>query len=127
MADQQLDHLHTLSSKLIREKQTVVPEDLNVSGMAKNHKLARAIADAGWRLFRTLLESKVRLYGRQVRIISRWQPTSQACCACGHKGGKNALSVRARRCAACGTEHQRAVPAAQNILAAGQAVKQEPT
>ena len=48
----------------------------------------RAIADAGWRLFRTLLESKVRLYGRQVRIISRWQPTSQACCACGHKGGK---------------------------------------
>ena len=119
VADKRLDHLHKLSSKLIRENQAVVLENLNVAGMAKNHKLARAIADAGWRLFRTLLESKARMYGREVKIISRWLPTSQSCSACGHQGGKKDLSVRAWRCSACGTEHDRDLNAARNILAAG--------
>ena len=119
VADRRLDPLHKLSTRLIRENQTVVLEDLNVSGMGKNHKLARAIADAGWRLLRTLLESKAEIYGREVKIISRWESTSQACSACGHQGGKKALSVRAWRYSACGTEHHRDVNAARNILAAG--------
>ena len=88
MADQRLDHLHKLSTRLIGENQTVVLEDLNASGMVKNRKLARAIADAGWRLLRTLLESKARMDGREVRTISRWQPASQTCSACGRNDEK---------------------------------------
>ncbi|SAY39019.1 transposase, partial [Candidatus Synechococcus spongiarum] len=118
VADQRLDHLHKLSTRLIRENQTVVLEDLNVSEMVKSRKLACAAA-AGWRLLRTLLEAKAKLYGRQVKIISRWQPTSQTCSACGHSDGKQALSVRAWRCSACGVEQDRDGNADRNILAAG--------
>ncbi|MYK06253.1 MAG: IS200/IS605 family element transposase accessory protein TnpB, partial [Synechococcus sp. SB0670_bin_20] len=60
-ADKRSDHLHKLSTRLIRENQTVVLEDLNVSGMVKNRKLARAIAGAGWQLLRTLLQTKARI------------------------------------------------------------------
>ena len=119
VADQRLDHLHKLSSRLIRGNQTVALEDPNGSGMVKNRKPARAIADAGWRLLRTLLEAKAKLYGGEVKIISRWQPTSQTCSACGHREGKKDLSVRAWRCSACGAEQDRDVNAAKNILAAG--------
>lgn len=63
VADKRLDHLHKLSTRLIRENHAVMLEDLNVTGMAKNHKLARAIAGAEWRLQWTLLESKTRVYG----------------------------------------------------------------
>ena len=70
IADRRLDVLHKLSTRLIRENQTVVVEDLNVSGLSKNRKLARSIADAGWRLLRGLLEYKAELHGRAVRVIS---------------------------------------------------------
>ena len=115
-----LDFLHKLSTQFIRENQTVVLEDLNVSGMLKNHCLAKSISDAGWRMFRTLLEYKAERYGREVRMISRWEPTSQRCSACGHKDGKKSLSVRTCTCAACGSAHDRDINAAKNILAAGQ-------
>jgi putative transposase len=97
----------------------VVLEDLNVSGMLKNRKLARSIADAGWRQFRTLLEAKAQMYGRLLVVINRWLPTSQVCSACGHKDGKKELSVREWQCPSCGAVHDRDVNAAQNILAAG--------
>ena len=89
-----LDFLHKLSTQLIRENQAVVLENLNVSGMVKNRRLAKSISDAGWRMFRTLLEYKAERYGCEVRVISRWEPTSQSCSACGHKDGKKPLSVR---------------------------------
>ena len=119
VADQRLDHLHKLSTRLIRENQAVVVEDLNVSGMVKNRKLSRAVADAGWRLLRMLLEYKAKLYGRELQVISRWEPTSQRCSACGHRDGKKPLCVRAWTCSSCGSEHDRDVNAARNILAAG--------
>ncbi|WP_366558236.1 transposase [Okeania sp. SIO3B5] len=65
------DFLHKLSTEIIRENQTVVLEDLNVSGMVKNRKLSRAISDLGWRIFRTFLEGKAEKYGRDFRVISR--------------------------------------------------------
>lgn len=119
VADRRLDYLHQLSTRLIRENQTVVMEDLNVSGMLKNRKLARSISDAGWRQLRILLESKAEQYGREVVVINRWLPTSQVCSACGHHDGKKDLSVREWQCPSCGTVHDRDINAALNILAAG--------
>jgi putative transposase len=119
IGDTRLDFLHKLSTKLIRENQTVVLEDLNVSGLVKNRKLARAISDLGWRTFRTMLEAKAAMYGRKVRIINRWEPTSQKCSCCGFKGGKKELNVREWQCLNCGVTHDRDVNAAQNIKLAG--------
>jgi putative transposase len=119
IADKRLDFLHQLSTRIICENQTVVLEDLNVSGMLKNKNLARSIADAGWRQFRTLLEAKALQYGRQLVVINRWLPTSQVCSTCAHHDGKKELSIRQWQCPSCGTVHDRDVNAAQNILAAG--------
>jgi putative transposase len=119
VGDRRLDYLHQLSTRLIRENQTVVLEDLNVSGMLKNRKLARSIADAGWRQLRILLESKAEQYGREVVVINRWLPTSQVCSTCGHHDGKKDLSIREWQCPICGTVHDRDINAALNILAAG--------
>jgi putative transposase len=117
--DTRTDFLHKLSTKTIRENQTIVLEDLNVSGMLKNRKLSRAISDLGWREFRTMLEGKAIIYGRDFRIINRWTPTSQTCSACGFNGGKKDLSIRGWSCLNCGAEHDRDVNAAVNIKLAG--------
>jgi putative transposase len=124
IADKRLDFLHQLSIRILRENQTVVLEDLNVSGMLKNKNLARSIADAGWRQFRTLLESKAEQYDRQVVVINRWLPTSQVCSTCGNHDGKKELSIREWQCQSCGTVHDRDINAALNILAAGLAESQ---
>jgi len=117
--DTRNDFLHKLSTRIIRENQTIVLEDLNVSGMVKNRKLSRAISDLGWRTFRTMLEAKSVMYGRDFRVIDRWTPTSQTCSECGFKGGKKELNIREWTCLNCGTVHDRDINAAKNILVAG--------
>lgn len=119
IADTRNDFLHKLSTEIINENQVIVLEDLNVSGMIKNRKLARAISDLGWRSFRTMLEAKGVMYGRDVRVIDRWIPTSQICSSCGFKGGKKELNVRDWTCLNCGTHHDRDINASKNILVAG--------
>lgn len=119
IADTRTDFLHKLSTKIIRENQTIVLEDLNVSGMMKNRKLSRAISDLGWRSFRTMLEAKSIMYGRDFQVINRWEATSQKCSCCGFNGGKKELSVREWTCLNCGEIHDRDVNAAINILVAG--------
>ena len=88
----------------------------NVSGMVHNRKLAKAISDLGWRQFRTLTEAKCQKYGREFRVINRWEPTSQKCSCCGFKGGKKELNIREWTCLNCGTFHDRDINAAVNIL-----------
>jgi putative transposase len=110
------DFLHKLSTKVIRENQTIALEDLNVGGLIKNRKLSRAISDLGWRSFRTMLEAKSVMYGRDLRIINRWEPTSQKCSCCGESGGKKELDVREWECLFCGAVHDRDINAAVNIL-----------
>ncbi|NEQ71772.1 MAG: IS200/IS605 family element transposase accessory protein TnpB [Okeania sp. SIO2C9] len=119
LKDTRTDFLHKLSTEIIRENQTVVLEDLNVSGMIRNRKLSRAISDLGWRTFRTFLEGKAEKYGRDFRVISRWEATSQTCSSCGFKGGKLDLQVREWECLNCGAKHDRDHNAAINILVAG--------
>jgi len=119
ISDTRNDFLHKLSTKIICENQTIVLEDLNVSGMIKNRKLARAISDLGWQYFRTMLEAKSVMYGRDFRVIDRWIPTSQTCSCCGFRGGKKELNIREWTCLNCGQSHDRDVNAANNILVAG--------
>lgn len=119
ISDVRKDFLHKLSTRVIRENQTIVLEDLAVSNMVKNRKLSRAISDLGWRSFRTMLEAKSAMYGRDFRVISRWEPTSQRCSCCGEIGGKKELDVREWQCLFCGAIHDRDINAAVNIKVAG--------
>jgi putative transposase len=97
-------------------------EDLAVKNMVRNHRVAKAIADCGWRTFRAMLEYKAARYGRRVIVIDRWFPSSKMCSACGHILAKLSLKTRTWQCPSCGTRHDRDINAAKNILAAGLAV-----
>jgi putative transposase len=119
IADIRKDFLHKLSTKVVSENQTIVLEDLNVSGMVKNRKLSRVISQQGWREFRVLVEAKSEKFGRKFVVISRWEPTSQTCSDCGFKWGKINLSVRSVLCLNCGTEHDRDENASINIEKVG--------
>ncbi|TAE66965.1 MAG: transposase [Oscillatoriales cyanobacterium] len=119
IADTRKDFLHKLSTKVVSENQTIILEDLNVSGMVKNRKLARSISQQGWYEFRALCEAKSEKFGREFRVISRWEPTSQVCADCGFKWGKLDLSIRSLLCLNCGTQQDRDLNAARNILQVG--------
>jgi putative transposase len=121
ITDRRRDHLHKLTTRLVRENQTIVIEDLTVRNMVKNRSLARAISDAAWRQFRQLLEYKAHWYGREVIAVDRWFPSSKLCSACGVLAEKMPLTVRSWTCR-CGTSHDRDVNAARNILAEGLSV-----
>lgn len=119
IADTRKDFLHKLSTRVVHENQVITLEDLNVSGMVKNRKLARAISIQGWREFRVLVEAKSEKFGRLFNVISRWEPTSQICSDCGCKWGKLDLSIRSVLCINCGSEHDRDENAAKNINKVG--------
>jgi putative transposase len=121
IADRRRDHLHKLTTRLVRENQTIVIEDLAVRNMVKNRSLARAISDAAWRQFRTILEYKADWHGRELIAVDRWYPSSKLCSACGALAAKMPLTVRNWTCR-CGTIHDRDVNAARNILAEGLSV-----
>lgn len=122
IADRRSDYLHKVTTRLVRENQTLVIEDLKVRGMVRNRGLARAIVDASWRQFRTMLEYKGSRYGREVIVVDQWFPSSKLCSACGAVADDMPLMVREWACETCGVTHDRDVNAARNILAAGLAV-----
>ena len=113
--DQRTDFLHKLTTRLVRENQALAIEDLNVAGMVKNRKLSRAISDAGWAKFKTMLSAKCDKYGRDLTIVDRWFASSQICSCCGKSGGKKELNVREWECLYCNAFHDRDVNAAENL------------
>ncbi len=117
-----LDWIHKITTKLVRENQTICLENLGVSGMRCNRTLARAVDDVGFYEIRRQLEYKAPMYGGQVVVINRWLPTSKTCSRCGCKTDVLALSERVFKCNQCGFEIDRDLNAARNILAAGLAV-----
>jgi putative transposase len=116
------DFLHRASTRLVRQNDLIVIEDLAVANMIRNRYLARAISDCGWGEFRRQLAYKCQRYGRELVVISRWFPSSKTCSACGHLLVELSLSTRHWTCRSCGARHDRDINAAKNILAAGLAV-----
>jgi putative transposase len=122
IADRRRDLLHKLSTRLVREDQLVVIEDLAVRTMVRNRSLARAISDASWSQLRSMLEYKCDWYGRDLVVVDRWLPSSKTCSHCGHLLDTLPLRVREWTCPGCGASHDRDMNAGRTTLAAGQAV-----
>jgi putative transposase len=116
ITNQRNDFLHKLSTRLIRENQSVCLEDLNVEGMLKNHKLARSISSASWSKFVEMLRYKGEWYGCNVLQIGRFDPSSKMC-SCGVINHSLRLKDRSWTCKECGKLHDRDVLAANNIKA----------
>ena len=122
VADSRRDFLHKLSTRLINENQVIAIESLSVSNMQKNRCLSKSIGDAGWSEFVRQLEYKAQWYGRELVGIDKWYPSSKRCSDCGYTAAKMPLNVRQWTCLECGSNHDRDVNAARNVLAAGLAV-----
>jgi putative transposase len=119
IADRRQDFLHKLSTRIIRENQTVCVESLSVKAMVKHPTLAKAIHDVGWGEFVRQLSYKAEWYGRTLVAIDKWYPSSKRCSDCGHVLGFLSLETRCWTCPVCGCVHDRDVNAAKNILAVG--------
>jgi len=137
ITDSRRDFQHKLSTRLIRENQTISVETLAVKNMSRSAKgtteapgrmvkqksgLNKSILDASWSEFIRQLEYKSLWYGRTLIGIDRWYPSSKRCSDCGFTMSKMPLSIREWACPECGVIHDRDVNAAHNILAAGLAV-----
>lgn len=116
ISNQRADFLHKVSKKLVVENQYIAIEDLNVSGMLKNHKLAKCIQDASWSKFVEMLTYKSEWYGTTLVKIGRFEPSTKRC-DCGYINNLLTLNDRMWICPECGQVHDRDIHAAKNILA----------
>jgi putative transposase len=116
VANVRADALHKATSKLARRHETVVIEDLNVAGMTRNRRLARAISDQGFGQARRMLEYKTAWNGGTLVTADRWFPSSKLCSSCGWRKPSLALKERIFACESCGHTQDRDVNAARNLL-----------
>jgi len=113
------DYLHNITTKIVSENKVIILEDLNVSGMMKNHKLAKAIQELGLYEMRRQIEYKAKWYGREVIFVSRWFPSSKKCSCCGNIKHDLKLSDREYVCENCGLIIDRDENASINIEVEG--------
>lgn len=117
ISNQRKDFLHKVSTQLLRENQTIVIEDLKISNMQQNHKLAKAISEVSWFEFRTMLEYKASWYGREIIIAPTNYASSQLCSNCGNKSSQTKdLGCRTYVCPVCGMVMDRDINAGKNLL-----------
>ncbi len=113
--NQRRNTLHQVTSRLAKTKSVLVIEDLSVSGMLKNHRLAQAIGDVGFSEFKRQLLYKAAWYGARVILADRWEPSSKTCSTCGWINVKLTLSTRTFHCEQCGLVLDRDLNAAINL------------
>jgi putative transposase len=111
-----LNNIHGITSSIVERFGLIGVEDLNVSGMLKNHKLAKSISDASLSEIRRQFEYKSKFSGSVVFPVDRFFPSSKLCSVCGWKKEDLVLSDREWRCESCGMVHDRDINAARNIL-----------
>ena len=117
ISNQRLDFLHKISFEIIRDNQVIVLEDLRIKNMVKNHKLAKAISEVSWGVFRIMIEYKAEWYGREVVIAPSNYASSQLCSTCGNKSSQTKdLSCRTYVCQECGLVIDRDYNASLNLL-----------
>ncbi len=123
-----LDYIHKLTTRLVRENQTLCIEDLNVSGMSKNRRLAKHVLDASFATIRTMLSYKVRDSQHcNLVIVDRFYPSTQLCSACNRKPStKITLRIRSWQCEYCHTVHGRDQNAASNLMLVAKRVESLP-
>jgi putative transposase len=109
------DFLHKLSRKIVDENQVIAVENLNVKGMVRNHCLAKAISDAGWGMFGTMLKYKAEKLGKIYIEVDRFFPSSKTCNNCLHQVSEMPLKVRHWDCPKCHSRNDRDINAAKNI------------
>ncbi|EQB88510.1 putative transposase [Clostridium punense] len=116
IANQRRNMLHKVSTQLINKNQVIVIEDLKVSNLIKNHKLAKSIADVSWSEFRIMLEYKAKWYGREIIIAPSNYASSQLCSNCGNQSSQTKdLSCRTYICPVCGMIMDRDINASKNL------------
>jgi putative transposase len=116
IANQRKDFLHKVSTKLINENQVIAIESLTVKGMIRNRKLSKSIANASWGEFSILLSYKATWYGRTIKTLDKFFPSSKMCNTCGYIKEDLKLSDRTITCKGCGTTYDRDINASKNIL-----------
>jgi putative transposase len=119
MSNARQDYLHKVSRNIVNDNQVVIVENLNVKGMVRNHKLAKAISDASWGMFVNFLDYKLKQKGGLLVEIDRWFPSSKTCSNCYHQVAEMPLDVREWTCPSCGKVNDRDENAAINIRAEG--------
>lgn len=119
ISDIRNDFIHKATTKLCRENQTIVVEDLAVQNMQKNRRLSRAISGAGWGEFRRQLVYKAKIWDNTIVVAPRFYPSSKTCSACGVVKQNLALTERVFECASCGLSLDRDLNAAQNLYTLG--------
>ena len=127
IANQRKDAIHKATTDAVRESQAIAVEDLDVRGMERDRRLAKAVADASMSEMMRQLEYKCSWHGRRFVKVSRWYPSSKTCSRCGHVLEELPLSVRAWTCPACGARHDRDLNAAVNIARKGARLLEEGT
>ena len=120
--NQKNDYIHNVVNELLTYYDTVFMEDLNVQGILKNHKLAKAIQEIGFYRFREVLEDKARNNYKKVVFVDRFYPSSKTCSNCGYINKKLTLHNREWICPICGEHHDRDLNAAVNILHEGERI-----
>ncbi len=119
VANQRKDFINQVASSIAKNNDLIAVEDLNVKGLVKNHKLAKAINDVGWGMFLTALEWQCLKRGKHFVKINRWFPSSKTCSSCGGYKDDLVLNDRVYVCPDCGFEIDRDLNAAFNILNEG--------